>query len=313
MPTAAAPDRRTVCITHVAINDYRHSFAEICHLLGSVGGRLGFRCSVRPRSPTAGDALLDPAASVNVLLGHLPFTADRLLPLVRGRRYVVYQLESLSPGNPLFEHFPAYADLLRGADRVWDYAAGNVARLREMGIDAVDLVPLGHDDSLVMRPPDPATAPAEAAAPPLDVLFYGILTPRRRRIGEALAAAGLTVAFRDKCYGAERDSLIRRAKVVLNIHQFDAIRTLEEARLSYLLANGRFAISETADTDPYGGGVVFADYAELPATVLRWCRAPAAEREAIAERGRRALAARPARAGLAQALAAAVGSDAVVS
>jgi hypothetical protein len=292
-----------VAFTQVVMNAYRHGFNEICQALGTATGRLAGWAKVRRRRVEAADGLLDPDADVNVVFGHIVFQASTLVERLGARPYVVYQLESLTPGNPIIRADPGYLALLRGARRVWDYAPANVARLRALGIEAVDLVPLGADDALAMPPPAAPDGGADAAeGPPLDALFYGVLTPRRRRLGAALARQGLRVAFRERCYGAERDALIRRAKVVLNIHQFDTLRTLEEARLSYLLANERFVISESAESDPYDGGVIFADYTDLPAVVRDWCARTDEERAAVAARGRRALMARPLAAPLEQAL-----------
>jgi hypothetical protein len=103
---------------------------------------------------------------------------------------------------------------------------------------------------------------------------------------DTLAAAGAKVVHIDGCYGQMRDDYLARSKIVLNIHAWEDLPALETVRLSYLLANRCFVISEFADHDPYPGGVVYAGYDDLAAVCLDWLGRPAAERCAIAERGR---------------------------
>lgn len=47
-------------------------------------------------------------------------------------------------------------------------------------------------------------------------------------------------------YGEERDALIARSRVVLNLHQYD-IHIFEQVRVNYLLINGKAVVSEVAD------------------------------------------------------------------
>ena len=99
-------------------------------------------------------------------------------------------------------------------------------------------------------------------------------------------------------YGAERDALIARSKIVLNVHFYGA-KVLEVVRLSHLLSNGAFVISEDggehASTDATevalkgAGALVFARVSEIAARVAHYLAHPA-ERRRIACRGRAAFA-----------------------
>ena len=83
----------------------------------------------------------------------------------------------------------------------------------------------------------------------IDVLFYGASNHRRLSILTRLRDAGIYVVYYLNCWGDFRSDLIRKSKIVLNIHHFDE-GLLELARLSVLLANKVFIISEACDRDP---------------------------------------------------------------
>ena len=75
------------------------------------------------------------------------------------------------------------------------------------------------------------------------MLFYGSMTPRREAIFQALAAASLKLVVAFRVYGAERDALIARAKVVLNLHAYDDWG-FEIVRIAYLLSNRKAVVCE---------------------------------------------------------------------
>jgi len=70
-------------------------------------------------------------------------------------------------------------------------------------------------------------------------------------------------------YGTERDQWIARAKLILNLHFYDA-HIFEMVRVSYLLANRKCVVSETGlDAQmeaPVRDGVAFVDYDKLVPT-----------------------------------------------
>lgn len=123
---------------------------------------------------------------------------------------------------------------------VWDYSASNVAWLAERGVRARH-VPLGYVPELKR---------IEHIRPEIDVLFYGLVNDRRRRILDSLRAAKINVCTIDNCYGPVRDHFISRSRVVLNAHFYDT-GIFEMVRCSYLFANEICVISEeSVDVPP---------------------------------------------------------------
>jgi hypothetical protein len=95
-------------------------------------------------------------------------------------------------------------------------------------------------------------------------------------------------------YGDERDRLIARSRVVLNVHYYEA-KVFEIVRVSYLLGNGRAVVSERgaepAEEAPFEQGVAFAPYEGLVDTCLRLLEEPEA-RQRLANAGQLAMSGR---------------------
>jgi hypothetical protein len=156
-----------------------------------------------------------------------------------------------------------YRDRLRRHE-VWDYSPGNIRALHDMGISDVTLCPIGYAPDLSRIRP--------AQKQDIDVLFIGSLNQRRRQILKSLQAAGIDVRWGFDIYGRDRDNFFARAKLVLNMHMYDA-KVFEIVRVSYLLANRVCVVSETG-ADPelesrFRDGVAFAEVDDLPATCQR--------------------------------------------
>jgi hypothetical protein len=88
-------------------------------------------------------------------------------------------------------------------------------------------------------------------------------------------------------YGAGRDALIARARIVLNMHVYPS-KLFEIVRVGYLLANRAFVVSELsteADVElELAGGFAAAAYEGLCAACLQYLHDEPA-RERIAARG----------------------------
>ena len=188
---------------------------------------------------------------------------------------VLYNLEQIYDGSPWLT--PQLLSLFR-RHTVWDYSQANVEALARRGI-AARHVPVGYVPEL--------TRIAPAAHKDIDVLFVGSIVPRRLAVLQALHERGANVIPAFGVYGAERDHLIARAKVVLNVHMYDA-KVFEIVRVSYLLANRCFVVSERgADLDgerPFEDGIAFAAYDDLAAACLRFL-ADQKARDTTARRG----------------------------
>ena len=92
------------------------------------------------------------------------------------------------------------------------------------------------------------------------------MNERRQAVIDALNARGHNAVAVSDLYGKERDALIARAKIVVNVHYY-AAQIFEIARVSYLLANRGFVVSETGVDkdleDYYADGIAFAEYDQL--------------------------------------------------
>jgi acetyltransferase-like isoleucine patch superfamily enzyme/SAM-dependent methyltransferase len=191
---------------------------------------------------------------------------------------ILYNLEQISPDSPwltrnLLEQFKAF--------EVWDYSLTNIHNLQGLGVHHVKHVPIGYAPILSKIPQ------CSRAQQDIDVLFYGSLNERRDRILHQLQDRGIKVATLFGVYGPERDKVIARAKIVLNIHFYEA-KVFEIVRVSYLLANQKFVISEQSpndpDTDFLDQGLVFVPYEELVETCVKWLE-DREGRDAIAQQG----------------------------
>src|SRR5262249_8533318 len=154
--------------------------------------------------------------------------------------------EALDDSTGFAPQNPAYLDFLVRAPRIWDYSPTNLPFLAWLGCQDVRHIPMGYAPRLERIAP--------ATQRDIDVLVYGRLNPRRKQVLEGLHARGLRVKGQAGCFGAVRDREIARAKIMLNVHQFDT-HHLEEIRIAYLLNNRCFVVSETSDRNPYGGGL----------------------------------------------------------
>ncbi len=203
------------------------------------------------------------------------------------RRIILYNLEQIYPDSPFFKEGWNYQDYLFQYS-LWDYSLANIRQLKQWGIDRIEYLPVGYMPQLTRIP--------HAAKKDIDVLFYGSMNSRRQTILDSLSAKGAKVEYLFGVYGEERDSYIARAKIVLNMHFYDA-KLFEIVRVSYLLANRVFVISETGDNSEeenyFAGGLVSCDYDSLVDTCMEYLDRQE-ERDKIAEKGFQLISQRPA-------------------
>ena len=163
---------------------------------------------------------------------------------------IIYNLEQIRAGA--WAANPGYFDILR-RHTVWDYDARNVEAIVDAtGNRNVYHVPIGYVPEMTRIAPAPVQD--------IDVLFYGSVTPRRHAVLETLAATGLNTHVAFRVYGAERDALIARAKLVLNLHAYDNWG-FEIVRVSYLLANRAAVVCEAVSTEEIDADLRGAVYA----------------------------------------------------
>jgi len=152
------------------------------------------------------------------------------------KNYIVYQLEQ-STGDAESKWFnERYMEYMRNALETWEYSLINYSYLKGQGIRNIVYIPLTYMSTCNRHFP-------KDTVKDIDVLFYGSMNDRRRDIIAQLENSGITVTKSHSLWGSERDNMIARSRVILNIHFYDR-SILETARLSYLLSNGCRIISE---------------------------------------------------------------------
>lgn len=263
---------RQFAVTTVCPAGNRHcgAFAEVSDSLHYGLLQLGHR------SQQAVNALFSDAT--NLVIGAHLLGADEGLP----EDAILVNLEQLQGNASLPAH---YLERLQ-RHTVWDYSAANIRELCARGARQPLHVPLGYVPELER---------IRHGTPDTDVLFYGSLNPRRTAVLDRLSAAGARVEKLFGVYGAERDACIARARIVLNMHFYEA-NVLEVVRIVYLLANRIFVVSEhgadAAETARFEGALAFCAYEHLADTCLRYL-AEAQSRESIAAAGQQRMRALP--------------------
>jgi hypothetical protein len=206
----------------------------------------------------------------NVTLGHTPDAIPQNAILIGAHLLSPEQCDRVPDHAIVYnsEHANSewmnqhYRALLRRVV-VWDYSLDNAHMLQTRLGHPVQHVPLGYVPQFTRIRP--------RTTEDIDVLFCGSYSERRGAVFNAIRAHGLTVHHAFGVYGAERDELIARAKLVLNVHAY-LPGAFEVVRVSYLLANRKAVVSEVnpqeqidADLD---GAFVAAAYADIAAKVI---------------------------------------------
>ncbi|WP_298957696.1 glycosyltransferase family 2 protein [uncultured Methylobacterium sp.] len=271
--------RDRYCLWVVSPEGYVHhqAFAEVAAALSEAFAELGGSAPV-VRHPS------EWADRVPIVFGaHL--LAQVGVPLLPGGSIVV-NLEQISDESTLLT--PGYRALLRGRP-VLDFSERNRNALAHIGIRHTGLLGIGYSPCLTR------IRPAPEAGKDIDVLFYGSINERRAQVISGLRERGLSVTSVFGVYGPERDGLIARAKVVLNLHYYRA-SIFEAVRVSYLLANGACVVSEGDPADPdaarFVGGLELVPYDRLVETCAELVADPE-RREALARTGFARITANP--------------------
>ncbi len=243
------------CIWIVTPPNYPHSrcFEEVALSLRAAFSALGFDAPVvTGTTPAPGRAV--------VLGAHLLSAFSIAAP----PNAILYNLEQVQGSSAWLND--GYIDLLR-RHPVWDYSERNIAAFRDIyGVHGVALCGIGYMPELSRIP---------RGEEDIDVLFAGSLNTRRQEAIREIASLGLKVKAVFNCYGKERDAMIARAKVILNLHFFEA-QVFEIVRVSYLLANRKCVVSETGKDEalenPLRKGIAFAHYRDIASTCAQLIR-----------------------------------------
>lgn len=186
-----------------------------------------------------------------IVLGANLLAPDHLLP----PDAIIFNFEQIYDGNPLVTE--GYLSNLR-KHPVWDYSWSNMAALTGLGVERIAYCGIGYVPQLSRIPLDDEKD--------IDILLYGTMDSRRGAIVEALRQRGYQAVFLTDAYGVDRDGYIARAKIVLNVHHH-AARIFEVVRVSYLLANSKFVLSENGFDlkleAPFREAMAFSEYSGL--------------------------------------------------
>lgn len=241
-----------VCLVLPENNPHPLCFREVGLLLVSALQSNGYQCdfTVNTFHPDR----------INIILGYHLLAFDSRL---ENLRYIPYQMEQLHS-----EQYPfnaGMAEVLGRAVDVWDYSLENISFLKGRGIAAKLLIPGYHENLEIISP-----APNRS----IDILFYGSIGDRRKVILEELAALyKVKVLF--GVYGEKRDKWISRSRLVLNFHHYSK-QIFEAVRVSYLLNNRCFVVSETAADTPYPAvNLPLTPYEKLVETCSAYLKDPA--------------------------------------
>ena len=240
------------CIFQVSPVGYPHShaFDEVAQALHFGFAELGRTAPIVHRVE---DLQGTPIVVGANLLGRFSDTKSVVEALPAGT--ILYNLEQIDTESDWLTE--EYLSLLRRF-RVWDYSPANANRLRDLGVLVEGVCGIGYVPEL--------SRIDQSVEEDIDVLFYGGLNPRRQKILDELKGRGLNVVVAVNCFGETRDQLVGRAKLVLNIHYYEA-KVLEMVRISYLLANGQCVVSEVGEDrheeSVFSEAIAFSSYEGL--------------------------------------------------
>jgi hypothetical protein len=143
----------------------------------------------------------------------------------------------------------------------WDYSKKNIDILKEKNVSNIKLLRIGYHKNLQRIP--------KSQPQDIDVLFYGGINARRQHVFNELQAQGYHVVAKFGIYGPERDDLIARSKLVLNLHYYES-KIFEIVRVFYLMCNAKAVVGEVDEAthldSAYLSGFQPSRYADMVAT-----------------------------------------------
>lgn len=152
-----------------------------------------------------------------------------------------------------------YLDILKNFE-IWDFSKTNIERLNsKYHLNIKKFLPLGYAESLkkIYNKKDEED---------IDVLFIGSLSDRRSQILKEISQLNINIKHLFGSYGHERDKIIQRSKLLLNIH-YHEIGSLEHVRIFYYLINSKPVLSEKSDDEEenltYKNAICLEEYKNL--------------------------------------------------
>lgn len=149
----------------------------------------------------------------------------------RYEKVIVFNQEQILNSDRQYVTFK-YFKMMKEADELWDYDEFNVNVLKH----------IRPDIKLRLLKPC-AELDAGTEDKDIDVLFYGVVNDRRRKILQFLEDAGIHVTVLEQVFGDELVPYIRKSKILLNLHKH-ATSLQEQARMIRWVASNATIISE---------------------------------------------------------------------
>ncbi|MED3090857.1 glycosyltransferase family 1 protein [Bacillus toyonensis] len=179
------------------------------------------------------------------------------------RKAIIYNLEQLYDGCRWDNS--QYLNVLKDRE-IWDYNLNNINWLQKRGLGTViKHMKINYAPTLEFK------SGIFTDFKDIDVLFIGSINKRRQLILDQLQkiAPNLNIIFGNQVWGIRRNELIARSKIILNIHYYST-GILETPRISQVVANKKFIISESSNPDDEldWPGIIFVPYNELINTIL---------------------------------------------
>ena len=220
---ASVPNEQPITVLDVrpSGNIYAQAYAELSETTFYGLQQLGCSCK---RITNARDA-----SGMTIVVGAHNWTDDEISHLSSDT--IIYNTEHMG----WIEQFGTiYLTILKKYE-VWDYRRDTAAALSDLLGKEVKLVPFGFVPQL--------SRIEKSGVEEIDVLFYGAPNPRRLKILDELSSRGLRVHYVSDVFGTDRDDLIARSKVILNVH-FYLPGVFESLRVCYALANRKAVVTE---------------------------------------------------------------------
>ena len=207
-------------------------------------------------------------------------------------RYIIYQFEQADSyflnyqNEKEYNYFftEEYFNILKNAYQVWDYSQKNIKWLKSnLQLDNIIFVPICYCHILNRKN-------LLSTSKNIDILFYGSLNNKRKNILDNLISNyNINVVIKNNnIWEDDLDKLIYSSKIILNIHFYEN-STLEMHRISYLLNNKAFIISEKTDEthlmSKYSSGIIFCEYTKIIDSCLFWLRQDSNKRKQISDKG----------------------------
>ncbi|MCC9622549.1 hypothetical protein LPB41_12675 [Thalassospira sp. MA62] len=232
-----------ICIVHPPGYIHSQAFSELAELL-----MYSIRETGHPAGIQTNQFVPD---AINIIVGAHLLDVSALKSVPEGT--VILNTEQLTGV------FEKWRDQLTGwfqsGLEIWDYSPANIDVIKGFGAQNVRYLPIGYQKELQR-----IDITAEQG---VDVLFYGSLNDRRRKILSEIEGRGLNLKVLMGVYGKERDQWIARSKVILNHHFYES-QIFEIVRVSYLLTNAKAVVAEvnpeTVIDDRFRKGVIDVPY-----------------------------------------------------